>query len=296
MRGQDAHAEADPLLRDLQPALLFCLADMRRFVITGRWGVLVALGVAAVACSGPTGPGGDGGGGGGSSGAGSSGGGTGFGSSGSSSGGSRGGAITCGTAMCSTATDVCCITGGDGGKGFTSTCESAAKCAAAQGMGLQCTGAIADCPTGEVCCLHPDTSWEEAGRSAICGNYSDSTSNCYDGFQLCDPDASTGMPYGCSYPLVCTPGGPGGAGGTLPMNYWTCQSPCPASAPQTGTTCPMDFSPYLPCSYSGQPNPCGASECNCQRGAWSCGPTCVIEAGDGNADATSSDAGDAGGE
>ena len=186
--------------------------------------VLVALVMASGACSAPTGSGGDSGSEAGSSGAGSSGG-----SSGSGSDGSGGVSIICGTTICNTATDVCCITGGDGGMAFTSTCESAAKCAAAQGMGLQCTGAIADCPKGEVCCIHPVTSWQEAGRISTCGDYSDSTSNCYDGFQLCDPDASTTGPYGCSYPRTCMPGGPGGAGGTLPTSYWSCRDADDAS-------------------------------------------------------------------
>jgi hypothetical protein len=30
------------------------------------------------------------------------------------------------------------------------------------------------------------------------------------------------------------------------------------------------------CGYSLQPNACGATDCNCLAGAWSCGPTCPI--------------------
>jgi hypothetical protein len=129
-----------------------------------------------------------------------------------------GGSITCGTATCSTATDVCCVTmGGDGGTGFTSTCESAANCTTAMGVGLQC-GATADCPMGLVCCLGLG-----AAMSSGCEDFRSATSNCYNGgTQLCDPNApyNSQRSAGCNVGLSCMPGG---TGGRLPMNYWTCQ-------------------------------------------------------------------------
>jgi hypothetical protein len=55
----------------------------------------------------------------------------------------------------------------------------------------------------------------------------------------------------------------------------TWQNPCPADLPQTGRVCAAEGA-Y--CGYSNVANECGADNCYCQGGAWSCGPTCIIDA------------------
>jgi hypothetical protein len=51
------------------------------------------------------------------------------------------------------------------------------------------------------------------------------------------------------------------------------QMPCPASLPETDTSCSTEG---VECGYVTTTNPCGAADCDCRSGAWSCDPTCTI--------------------
>ena len=53
---------------------------------------------------------------------------------------------------------------------------------------------------------------------------------------------------------------------------------CPPALPGAGDACSAEGA-Y--CGYTTETNPCGAANCYCQGGSWSCGPTCVFEAGAG---------------
>jgi hypothetical protein len=55
----------------------------------------------------------------------------------------------------------------------------------------------------------------------------------------------------------------------------TWQAPCPTNLPETGSACTPEGAE---CGYSNVANACGADNCYCEGGAWSCGPTCAIEA------------------
>src|SRR5580658_6263852 len=70
--------------------------------------------------------------------------------------------------------------------------------------------------------------------------------------------------------------------GVMPDAAYGVPSTCPADVPQNGSACTAAGA-Y--CGYSNQPNPCGADNCYCQGGAWSCGPTCVFDAGTSDAPA-----------
>ena len=68
----------------------------------------------------------------------------------------------------------------------------------------------------------------------------------------------------------------------------SCSSPdntCPTNLPNTGDAClvPPNTSSTpgaVPeCNYVTDSNECGAAFCVCSKGAWSCGATCVIDAG-----------------
>lgn len=51
---------------------------------------------------------------------------------------------------------------------------------------------------------------------------------------------------------------------------------CPTELPGPGQECSPEGA-Y--CGFTTETNPCGAAECDCQKGTWSCGPTCEYEAG-----------------
>lgn len=114
-------------------------------------------------------------------------------------------AVACGATPCSTATNVCCVTPGDGGMGFAFTCESASTCSAGgNGVALQCA-ATADCPMGQVCCI------DAAGMSSSCATMCGAG-----GGQLCDPNAPNNG--GCPQGTTCQTG----QVDALPMSYGTC--------------------------------------------------------------------------
>lgn len=83
---------------------------------------------------------------------------------------------------------------------------------------------------------------------------------------------------GCSLGDKCSPtqlcnGGIPGCGSNCQCLDGTWQAPCPADLPETGRPCSPENA-Y--CGYTTSTNPCGADNCYCQGGAWTCGPTCVI--------------------
>jgi hypothetical protein len=59
------------------------------------------------------------------------------------------------------------------------------------------------------------------------------------------------------------------------------QAPCPADLPQTGSSCTPEGAE---CGYTTSTNACGAQNCDCKGGTWSCGATCVIDDASAGAD------------
>lgn len=76
----------------------------------------------------------------------------------------------------------------------------------------------------------------------------------------------------CSTTQAC-PGGIEGCSSNCQCLGGTWQAPCPASLPETGTSCAVA---NVECGYTTSTNPCGAANCYCQNGTWSCGPSCAI--------------------
>jgi hypothetical protein len=102
---------------------------------------------------------------------------------------------------------------------------------------------------------------------------------CSSGSSRTSPSSSAGpgglsckIGGGCSQTQTCT-GGIEGCTSNCNCLNGTWQAPCPADLPETGSPCSPE-SAY--CGYTTSTNPCGADNCDCQGGAWSCGPTCVL--------------------
>jgi hypothetical protein len=93
-----------------------------------------------------------------------------------------------------------------------------------------------------------------------------------------DGGLSCSLGGGCAQTQVCT-GGIGGCASNCQCLDGTWQAPCPANLPHTGSAC---TAAGAQCGYATSTNACGAANCYCQGGAWSCGPTCVI--GDSSVD------------
>jgi len=80
---------------------------------------------------------------------------------------------------------------------------------------------------------------------------------------------------GCSMTQLCM-GGIAGCTSNCQCLDGTWRAPCPMDLPKAGGACTPAGAE---CGYSNIANGCGAADCYCQGGAWSCGPTCVTEAG-----------------
>jgi hypothetical protein len=92
----------------------------------------------------------------------------------------------------------------------------------------------------------------------------------------------------CSNTEICT-GGVAGCTSNCQCLDGKWQSPCPADLPQNGIACTPTGAA---CGYITPANACGAANCYCQGGTWTCEPTCII-LGDSGADAGADAAGDA---
>jgi hypothetical protein len=113
---------------------------------------------------------------------------------------------------------------------------------------------------------------------AISGCSSTNSASAGDGGLRC------GLGGGCSQTQICM-GGIAGCSSNCQCLDGTWQAPCPTDLPETGSTCTAAGA-Y--CGYTTMTNACGAANCYCQGGAWSCGPTCIIDASfDASADAES---------
>jgi hypothetical protein len=94
----------------------------------------------------------------------------------------------------------------------------------------------------------------------------------------CSPDSGGGVALscklggGCSETQVCT-GGVVGCESNCQCLGGIWQAPCPADLPQGGSSCTAQGAT---CGYLTQEPACGGSvDCDCQGGAWKCGPTCI---------------------
>ena len=61
------------------------------------------------------------------------------------------------------------------------------------------------------------------------------------------------------------------------------QAPCPTNLPETASACGPEGAE---CGYVTSTNSCGAANCDCRSGTWSCGPSCAIATDDAGADAS----------
>jgi hypothetical protein len=76
----------------------------------------------------------------------------------------------------------------------------------------------------------------------------------------------------CSSTDVC-PGGVTDCGFNCQCLNGTWSMPCPTGLPPTGAACATEGAE---CGYPTSTNACGAENCSCEGGAWTCGPTCAI--------------------
>jgi hypothetical protein len=150
---------------------------------------------------------------------------------------------------------------GSGGQ-FAGTLPPSITCAAAGG----CPSPVrtAPLPTSQAPAVEATA---QAGADAVADAGDDGLScRLEGGCSLTEPPVCIGDVAGCAVSLAnCQPQCLNG----------TWQNPCPADVPQSGSACAAAGA-Y--CGYSDQPNPCGADNCYCERGVWTCGPTCVIDA------------------
>ncbi|MGD0674040.1 MAG: hypothetical protein ABSC94_01395 [Polyangiaceae bacterium] len=163
--------------------------------------------------------------------------------------------------------------------------SGAAACAAAGGQCLLAGGepncakvGPQDCnpdenPGGAVCCLVVDETdaFTDAGSDAV--------TRCELGAPCSEMQLCAGGIEGCTSNCECLNG--------------TWQAPCPADLPPADAAC---ATPAAYCGYTTPTNVCGAANCDCQDGWWTCGPTCAIDsaiaadaAADSNADAADAD-------
>jgi hypothetical protein len=133
---------------------------------------------------------------------------------------------------------------------------------------------------GSACVVDASSACGYAGPFGECSDYTECA--CNSGAWICGCSNCT-LGASCVATGEC-PNGVAGCGADTAcqcMNgIW--QRTCPADVPQTGSACTAAGA-Y--CGYSNQPNPCGADNCYCQGGAWTCGPTCIFDAGASDAPA-----------
>jgi hypothetical protein len=86
----------------------------------------------------------------------------------------------------------------------------------------------------------------------------------------------------CSSTDLCM-GGIAGCTSNCQCLNGTWQAPCPTDLPQTGSACTPEGAE---CGYATSTNTCGADNCYCQSGTWSCGPSCIILMEDAGVDAS----------
>jgi hypothetical protein len=155
--------------------------------------------------------------------------------------------------------------------------------------GADGSGSEPFCSNGIVQCVAGGFSWSLGVPANNCpggpSTYLDS-GPAPDGSFCCDYHQDAGsapactVGSACSQTEVCTGGVAGCPDGSAYCQAQclngTWQAPCPLNLPESGSACTAAGA-Y--CGYSNQPNPCGADNCYCQGGAWSCGPTCIFEAG-----------------
>jgi hypothetical protein len=122
---------------------------------------------------------------------------------------------------------------------------------------------------------------------------------CQMGSQCAPPVSSVTCTLGaaCSSTDLCT-GGIVHCESNCQCLNGTWQAPCPTNLPQTGSACTPAGAE---CGYTTSTNACGADNCYCQSGVWTCGPSCIIGDASASADtgadsATDSGPLDAGGE
>jgi hypothetical protein len=119
-----------------------------------------------------------------------------------------------------------------------------------------------------------------------CAPSSSSVSPCCIGgmCELCPAPVSSvtcALGAACSSTDLCM-GGIAGCTSNCQCLNGTWQAPCPTDLPQTGSACTPEGAE---CGYATSTNTCGADNCYCQSGTWSCEPSCIILMEDAGADA-----------
>jgi hypothetical protein len=82
----------------------------------------------------------------------------------------------------------------------------------------------------------------------------------------------------CAFGGACTPtqscmGGVAGCTSNCQCLAGKWQAPCPVDLPPNASACGAEGAQ---CGYVTATNPCGAANCYCRGGAWTCGPTCAV--------------------
>ena len=151
-------------------------------------------------------------------------------------------------------------------------------------LGATCTADETPCQPSDRCCV---------GYEWFCNAISNSWQK---GFLGCPPPPSCGDAASCTLGAACSStelcmGGIAGCTSNCQCLDGTWQAPCPMGLPQTGSACTPEGA-Y--CGYVTSTNACGADNCYCKAGAWSCGPSCIIGDASTSAD-TGTDAASEGG-
>jgi hypothetical protein len=145
-------------------------------------------------------------------------------------------------------------------------------------------------PSVRATCTFDETPCQPSDRCSVgyewfCNAISNSWQK---GFLSCGDAATCRLGAACSSTELCI-GDIAGCTSNCQCLDGTWQAPCPMGLPQTGSACTPEGAE---CGYVTSTNACGADNCYCKAGAWSCGPSsCIIDADTG----TGTDAGTDGG-